>query len=62
MFTPQIREKTQYAHPWRQTPRSRVTPDTEVKQLMTPSKTGIGARPKAPRRDILSPGLCASFT
>ena len=42
----QIREKTQYGTPWRQsTARSRISPDNEVKQIMTPS----GARPRTPQ-------------
>ena len=36
-FTSQIREKTIYDSPWRQSPRSRVSPDTEVQRIMTPS-------------------------
>ncbi len=61
----QIREKTQYGSPWRQTPRSRVSPDTEVSQIMQPARAGGGgARPKttagaaaaARGRPGLSPG------
>ena len=40
----QIREKTLYDKPWMQSPRSRVSPDTEVRNIM---KTN-GSRPKTP--------------
>ena len=56
----QIREKSLYGSPWRQTPRSRISPDTEVGNIMgTPSRI---ARPRTPsgRRsyDMASPCMC----
>ena len=57
VFVWQIREKTQYGTPWRQYPRSRMSPDTEVKQIMTPRSSGVGARPKtALPQEANSPG------
>ena len=57
----QIREKTQYGSPWRQTPRSRVSPDTEVSQIMTP-RAGLGARPKTPLKGVARSGLLSPGT
>ena len=63
-FLTQIREKTKYERAWQQQPRSRISPDTEVRNIMGSKGMG-GTRPRTTLRspmgrDLTSPGKGAS--